>query len=184
MTPKERYDANLNHWTDMWDYSPWLLEHARGDILEIGVQNGVSTSAFLLGVERNGGHLYSVDINPKCGALSMFEGHPDWTFILSDSREREAVSAKLPPLLDILFIDGNHSYPFVSSDLCYSDRVRPGGLVLMHDVAPEVSTETTRGYGWEWGDPRRAYDEFVARTGWQAEILPGKFGLGVIKRSL
>ena len=37
--------------------------------------------------------------------------------------------------LDLLHIDANHEYPYVKADwLTYSPLVRPGGVVLLHDV--------------------------------------------------
>lgn len=38
---------------------------------------------------------------------------------------------------DVLFIDGDHSYAGAKSDyLAYRRFVRPGGLVVLHDIAP------------------------------------------------
>jgi len=38
--------------------------------------------------------------------------------------------------LDLLFIDGDHSYEGVKQDfLLYRELVRPGGLIMFHDVA-------------------------------------------------
>jgi predicted O-methyltransferase YrrM len=39
-------------------------------------------------------------------------------------------------LLDVLFIDGDHSYEGVKKDFnLYTSFVRPGGLIVMHDIA-------------------------------------------------
>lgn len=39
-------------------------------------------------------------------------------------------------LLDVLFIDGDHSYEGVCTDFnLYARMVRPGGLIIMHDIA-------------------------------------------------
>lgn len=39
--------------------------------------------------------------------------------------------------LDFLFIDGDHSYPGVSTDFeLYSSLVRPGGVIAFHDIVP------------------------------------------------
>jgi predicted O-methyltransferase YrrM len=179
-TPKEIYDlSRRDPKQDMYDYLPYLLSIAKGDILEIGTRGGISTAAFLLGVEERGGHVFSVDVNPKCAQLFK---HPQWTFIHAHSQvERPKVLDALSGWLDICFIDGDHSYEAVCADLFYVSEVKSGGLILMHDVEPTVSPEQTRAWGWEIDGPRRAYEEFVKATGWKAQILPGRFGLGVIE---
>jgi predicted O-methyltransferase YrrM len=43
--------------------------------------------------------------------------------------------------LDVLFIDGDHSFAGVSDDFArYSPLVRPGGIVAFHDVCPDSRT--------------------------------------------
>jgi predicted O-methyltransferase YrrM len=182
-TPQQIYDIyRQDPQQDMWDYSPFLREVAHGNILEIGTRGGVSTAAFLLGVEKNGGHVYSVDINDDCATL--YEGHPQWTFIHANSNEhRPGIMRVVDGWLDILFIDGDHSYDAVCKDMGnFVQYVKRGGLILMHDVDPQVSAEQIAAWGWVKDEPRRVFDEFVAANGWPAKILPGRFGLGVITR--
>ncbi|VVB51631.1 Methyltransferase domain protein [uncultured archaeon] len=185
MNPQQVYDLyRKDPLQDMWDYSPMLRDVAKGNILEIGARGGVSTAAFLLGVEANGGHVYSMDINPDCATL--YEGHPQWTFIHANSGNvedmRKAVRQfKFDGWLDILLIDGDHSYDAVCRDIGnWVQWVCKGGLIFMHDVDPQVSAEQIAAWGWVKDEPRRAYDEFVAATGWEASILPGRFGMGRI----
>ena len=41
--------------------------------------------------------------------------------------------------LDLLFIDGNHTYPAVKSDFeLYSPLVRPGGMIAFHDITAHM----------------------------------------------
>jgi predicted O-methyltransferase YrrM len=43
----------------------------------------------------------------------------------------------ISPVLDFLFIDGNHMYEAIKHDFeFYSPLVRPGGIVAFHDIAP------------------------------------------------
>lgn len=172
---------------DIYAHLPYFREIARGNILEIGVHRGFSTAAFLLGVEKNDGHLYSVDIDPKCARL--FPKHPQWTFFCNDSQNVSAVTAALrqefPGSFDILFIDGSHEEAHVRNDLAnYSRMVQSGGLILMHDIEePEDKHDMARLHGWRPGElvgPRRAFDEFVKRTNWKHEIRRESWGLGVI----
>lgn len=42
----------------------------------------------------------------------------------------------ITPVLDFIFIDGNHTYEAIKSDFnIYSQLVRPGGLIAFHDIA-------------------------------------------------
>lgn len=164
----------------MQEYGPYLISVAKGNIFEIGVRSGMSTSSFLLGLEqRKAGHLWSLDINAGCG---WFEGHPQWTYIIGDSQKPKIIRPQLPAELDVFMIDGDHSYKCVKNDLNnYHDLVKKGGLILMHDV--DVTFPTTQAMieeGWAGPGVRQAMDEFAAEHGYKSEILKGIFGLGVI----
>jgi len=110
-------------------------------ILEIGVRHGTSTNCFLLGIadskhpEKT--HLYSIDLHDTTNILDKFLGKerfeelkPYWTFIQGDSKE-----VKWDKEIDVLLIDGDHSYEGVKADYeKYAPFVRKGGLILLHDV--------------------------------------------------
>jgi predicted O-methyltransferase YrrM len=187
ITPQETFASciNPNNVCDVSGHVGYLREVAKGNILEIGVRGGGSTSAFLCGLEEHGGHLFSVDIEPSCGA--KFDGHPQWTFINLDSVSAESlVTDKIlhhlgfadanegmlkPRVLDVLFIDGDHTFGAVLSDLTmYSPLVKKGGLILMHDVCEGTLAGV-----------REAMDVFLKNTGWEHEIHTQSHGLGIIK---
>lgn len=114
---------------DTHAHLPFLKEHAKGNVLEIGVHCGISTTALLAGLEENGGHLWSVDVHPSC--RYVWYGHPQWTFCCPWSGD--AVMPDLP--LDVLFVDGDHSYKWVMNDLeAWGPKVKRGGLILCHDA--------------------------------------------------
>src|SRR6266566_8705318 len=107
MTPSEIYNCYLTEISDIKDHLPTLRAAACGNVLEIGVRTGISTSALLCGVEEHGGHVYSVDVD-NC---LIFAEHPQWTFLHKNSVvEKESILAAIPKELDLLFIDGDHSY--------------------------------------------------------------------------
>lgn len=55
---------------------------------------------------------------------------------------------------DWVYIDGNHSYPFVSQDLAnFLPKVKPGGIIAGDDYGPG---------GWWKDGVIRAVDEFIA----------------------
>ena len=165
-----RYDRGCLE-GDMRAFLPWLREHAKGLILEIGVRDGASTSAFLLGLEANGGHLTSIDIHDRSGLWQ----HPPWTFHLANSLRVEFPDSTF----DVALIDGDHSAPAFLGDLhnCYH-WVRPGGLVLSHDLKPE------RGHEFYSILLRREWLNFVGGDNPSGHPLdhyelPGPHGMGV-----
>lgn len=132
-------DKNL----DTWAHLPYLRSVARGNVLEIGVHCGISTTAFLAGLEDNGGHLYSVDTHPSCRYVHY--GHPQWTFYCPWAGDVVEV-----PELDVLYVDGDHTYKAVLNDLqTYGQRAK---LILCHDADsasfPGVRTAIEDYCGW------------------------------------
>lgn len=133
--------------------------------MEIGVRGGHSTSALLAGVEAHGGHLWSVDVNP----CRIFD-HTQWTFTQADSIVRKDELLKIvPEKLDVLFVDGDHSYEGCLSDLqTFGPRA---SLILIHDVLAA-----------EYPGVRRACEEYAASLGVPLEIKEGSYGMGVIRK--
>lgn len=86
--------------------------------------------------------------------------------VVGDSR-----TVELPePGIDLLFVDGDHTYEGATSDLTrWSPLVRPGGHLVLHDAVD------TGGYGNFYPGIQRAVDEFVARR----EFTPAR-GAGTI----
>src|ERR1700733_8744618 len=165
---------------DMKDYVEWIAAHAKGTCMEIGVRDGASTSAFLSGLEKSGqGVLLSVDTAP-CG--HHFAGHPQWKFLQCSSQ-----SPKLKvPQINVLLVDGDHSREGYRADLeRFYPLVKPSGLILSHDIAPNpsITMEAT-------GDPERPskfirdeYFAFAEKHGLRHEEIRGENGLGVFAKS-
>jgi hypothetical protein len=172
VTPYEAYDKfRANVYQDTWTHLPFFREVASGNVLEIGVNEGASTSAFLSGLQDKnlGGHLYSIDINQDCE--KVFEGHPDWTFIGADSKDWPRTLSRIPSSIDVLFIDGDHTYRGASEDLkLYSYLVRRKGLILVHDMTLA-----------EFPGVRQAVWEFRIQFGCGLHIREGSCGLGVMQ---
>jgi predicted O-methyltransferase YrrM len=170
---KARYECGCNQ-GDMKDFLPLLRSLAKGQILEIGVRDGASTSAFLLGLEERGGHLTSVDITDCSGLWT----HPQWRILCQDSKQCVFGDG----VFDLILIDGDHSPQGFMADLTNSMRwVKPGGLVLCHDIAP-LPNCTREAAGGDWPS------EYVGEYFWKytsehklrSFIYPGTWGLGVI----
>jgi predicted O-methyltransferase YrrM len=174
-TPQEKVAARYERGYregDMKDFMEFLKEKAHGTCLEIGTRDGASTSALLSGVERNGGVVLSVDIT-ECSGL--FGGHPQWKFICSSSRDEKL---RVPPL-DLLLIDGDHSLQGYRSDLRrFAPLVKPGGLILSHDIHPEP------GHEFYMNDLREEFFRFAKEENLEHYELKGYAGMGVmVKRA-
>lgn len=86
--------------------------------------------------------------------------------------------------LDFLFIDGDHSYDGVTRDLfAYYDRVRDGGYIAFHDIAPDYRTLYNESNNTWSGDVYKVWTiikdffesyEFIEQTGQDG------FGIGVL----
>jgi predicted O-methyltransferase YrrM len=184
MTPAQLFAQQVaNPGCDTRDHLPYLREIAKGNVLEIGVRGGVSTSALLLGVEEHGGSVFSIDIDGSCGAV--FAGHPQWMFGHLNSNDPGAVmrmifgkdaedvfaGRKNCRIIDVMFLDSTHEYaPTLAELRDYSPIIKPGGLITMHDVE-----------GGMYPGCAQAMSEFVAERKWQSEIRHGSWGLGVIR---
>lgn len=152
---------------DIHSHLPFLREHAKGNVLEIGVHCGISTTALLAGLEENGGHLWSVDIHPSC--RYVWYGHPRWTFFCPWAGDK--VAPDLP--LELLFIDGDHTAEGCLNDLMtWGPMVRKGGMILVHDADCPNS----------FPGVRQAIDHYcqLAPLPERRELRPGSHGLEVI----
>lgn len=134
-------------------------------VLEIGAFKGETTVRLSRAVRRTGGYVVAIDplrwVSP---AASLGERFDAWRYrngyaaALFANLERAGASNVIvkptvstdPALLrdgdphlwnfDLVFIDGEHSYSAARADLMnWGTRVRPGGLILLHDVRSRFS---------------------------------------------
>lgn len=163
------YTMTCREEVDNREHLPFLREVAKGNVLEIGVDIGNSTTALLLGVQEKGGTLTSIDIRKECSVV--YEGHPQWKFIAANSNEMTRGFA-----LDVCYIDGDHSYEATLNDLLSAVTcMNKGGIILVHDVEAVTPPNVFPGV-------RKAFDEVGSNgNGVTKYILHGSNGLGVIK---
>lgn len=110
------------------------LTYPSGVYGEIGFRNGLSAMAFLMAADETGGRVYSIDQDDCVQGLSnlqetgLAERH---TFLRGNSQDG---STRFPEPLDVLYIDGDHTYSGVKADFeLHYPAVKPGGVIFFHD---------------------------------------------------
>ena len=81
--------------------------------------------------------------------------------------------------IDFLFIDGDHRYAGVKKDYkLYSDLVRPGGLIALHDIRPNPEANTVEVFKlWNEIKTTEVKTEEIVH-----EPYRGKFGIGLLTK--
>jgi len=114
-------------------------------IVEIGVGGAASTLAFAEALRLNGtGRLISIEMDPwfieRAQMLVRTHGLERYvTIVAGRSTDQDTVArvAAQAPRIDMLFIDGDHSFAGCRADFdCYRNLLAPAGLVVFHDTAP------------------------------------------------
>jgi len=117
-------------------------------LAEIGTGRG-GTFYLLSKVAQPDAMIITVDVNMPWWRKRLLESctDPRQTILVmkADSNKRDTVERFIELLqkdkLDLIFIDGNHSYKKVKQDfLNYSPLVRKGGLITFHDIVPDYRT--------------------------------------------
>lgn len=105
-------------------------------IVEIGFGGANSAMAFLLALKETGGHLTSIDINPSPVAIQKIKAMELMSQFHLIRGPSQDVWGQVPPEIDILLIDGKHSYNQCKLDYkLYEPLVKTGGFILFHDSA-------------------------------------------------
>lgn len=99
------------------------LEH--GVIVNIGVEYGASLVCLFHG--NPAARIFGIDIDVSKNLVSYV-----WLLEM-DSGEAAKSWWPADKEIDLLFVDGDHSYEGVVRDLYWTYFVRPGGYVLFHD---------------------------------------------------
>ena len=102
------------------------------NILELGVQKGVSTKMFLDICHKNNGKLTSIDIQ-DCSGVSKSKR---WKFIMSSDDNFDYIKNKIKNnKFDILFIDSLHEPNHVRKVFFYYyEYLKKGGLIFIDDI--------------------------------------------------
>lgn len=176
------YEArSKNHQSDIYAHLPTLYHYASGgdcQIIELGVRGGDSTVAFLAAIQAHGGHMWSCDVAapPFANPWQEVMGG-QWEFVLGDDLWAHD---RAPDGVDIVFIDTSHTYNQTVAELeLYHTKVHPGGVILLHDTELKSPADSPV------SDPpfpvRVAVEEFAEDHGWKLELIPGCYGLGILR---
>ncbi len=129
-------------------------------ILEVGAFKGQTTAILSRVAAQNGGSVVAIDpmrwaskpahffewidglLHPFSYESTFWKnvrktGNDNVTLIRALSTDKELIARKDPQLaeFDLVFIDGEHTYEGALADVQnWGSRVRPGGLILMHDI--------------------------------------------------
>lgn len=116
-----------------------------GMIVEIGAEFGMSASLFCK-VARPGVRIFSVDLFPG-DLMYVHQANLQAAKLAGRSKQIKGDSAQvgrgwqLGPI-DLLFIDGDHSYAGVERDMAaWLPHVNSGGTVIFHDAAPDTNKQ-------------------------------------------
>lgn len=157
-----------------------LAAHEPKVIVEIGSDAGGTLWAWsqlpgpprVIGVDLPGGPYSSgAQLDPHGATVVIGDSHLAAT--------RELVRRQLDgALADVLFIDGDHTYEGCRADfLAYKGLVRPGGLVVLHDVAPHDNPSVGVRYLWQEIACRYPSQEIITDPGQRWA------GIGVLENS-
>lgn len=177
-----------------------LLEVVRAlrpsSVCEIGAAGGGTAFLFAHAAAPDA-LVVSIDLSFGAGRRTALEGFARAgqrvVTVEGDSHRAdtlEAVRAQLEGrLLDLLYLDGDHSYEGVAEDFrMYAPLVRAGGLVVFHDIVPDYLTR----YGVETpsrtGGVPRFWDELKSSAASLEEIIEDAgqdgFGIGIWRKEV
>lgn len=177
---------HFSTWVDHLPFGYDLVAATRpGTIVELGTQSGVSYFCLCQSARENGvsTRAFAVDTWEGDAHTSAYddriwqevkrhndENYADFSTLLR-MRFEEAVLSFEPESIDLLHIDGYHTYEAVRGDFeLWYPKVRPGGIVLFHDIAARLLD-----FGaWRfWQELMGTHETFWFKHG---------FGLGVLRK--
>ena len=156
-----------------------IRENKPEKVLEIGVQNGISTKTILTAMGANGnGKLISVDHKHRETILDAdFSDLKDrWKLIVGNSHDQNTITEVVESLseeekFDILFIDGDHKMPGIQQDWeAYTPLVKSGGIILMHDI---INPNEEVSQVWD----KITWEKFAFTWGLARNRIPVGFGI-------
>jgi predicted O-methyltransferase YrrM len=157
---------------EFWMFLEKISDIDTKNILEIGIAHGGTTIFW----QVIGDNVVSVDKRDFEGGIS--KDRLTTTLVLGDSHLSETLDKVRQhiPEVDVLFIDGDHSYDGCRQDWeMYSPLVRPGGVVAFHDInyrrVSDFDSEMATG---------RVFDEIELLSHQRKEEIVISHGIGMV----
>lgn len=168
--------TQVSAWHGHVSFAHWIIQVTRPNILvELGTHNGVSFAAFCNAVKKSGSltKCYAVDTwtgDAHAGFYNetVFESFDGFTRLHFESiatlmrcRFDEALTEFADSSIDLLHIDGRHTYEAVSEDFnTWLPKLSQSAVVLFHDIAIK-----SRDFGvWRlWDELSSRYPHFSFR---------------------
>lgn len=177
----------MSTWIDHLPFAYDLVADRKPELLvELGTYSGLSFFSFCQAMEENKvrGLAYAVDTwegDEHTGnyddsvyqqvASHARENYPGFSYLLR-MRFDEALAQFDDRSIDILHIDGLHTYEAVKQDFeSWLPRVKDDGIILLHDIEARLPEFGVRRF---WQEISSQYPSFEFRHG---------YGLGVLKKS-
>lgn len=115
---------------ELYDFLELLLNHNTKSILQVGLGHWGSTHFVLsLILEK----ITTIEYDSEF--IERYSAEIDEDFETLIQGDSTVVHKDITELYDAVFIDGNHSYEYVKKDLeNYWSKVKPGGIIALHDA--------------------------------------------------
>ena len=160
--------------------------------VEIGSARGKSACYIGMALKHNGsGRLYAIDPHTSTNwnddrsvdTYNIMRGNLqelNLTDVVTVLREySSAALGKLPKPIDVLFIDGDHSYEGVKSDWDnYTPHMSPFGVIVFHDTIWELRPDS-KWYRQDMGVPR--FVDELRRSGYQIVTIDRDCGVSIVQ---
>jgi predicted O-methyltransferase YrrM len=148
-------------------FSLTFLLQERGEVLEIGTNIGTSTIALALGQKVRGSarRIHTVDMkrHPELDANLAEAGVADHVEVVVSTSGELARRWRAP--IELLWIDGDHSYPGCLADIrAFARHVVTGGYIGFHDFADRM------------GVPRAVHEAILAKPWLYRVVSDREFG--------
>lgn len=185
----------LINWHNIWQKKTeinalqrYLLGNKIEKVLEIGIGYGGTAVLWAKMVEQYNGKVFCADLTFKRDIPKSYENIPQQKFIAELQGDSHNLEFKKKVheevgMVDLLLIDGDHSYAGTRDDFySYRDLVKPGGFIVFHDI---VESEHHRFYGVNvaqfWKEIKHQYEhrEFIDTEEYEWAVGQS-MGIGVL----
>jgi predicted O-methyltransferase YrrM len=156
------------------------------NILELGVRDGNSTLAFLLGTKVTNGNLISVDISETPSLRETYKDYKNWNYVISDALLFLEQHVPQVPY-DIVFIDDWHDGKHVLKELNYIEKnITTSSLILLHDAMcyntqPKYHLYQDKDGEFANGGPYGALSQ-LDKNIWEYSTIPTNNGLTILRK--